>query len=118
MVSNNLKTLPSPNAVRGKLTHKLGMREVTCECRIPYTAALRQAYVDQSALQVQIAHGTTPGRMTLFSLPQTHLASISGPVDQEEYAYCDATFRALRYVGDTEPAGGQGADNRLFSVAF
>lgn len=117
-IDNDLQAFPDPNGPGGIKTWRCGPnRSHRCTVRLPYTG--ETWWESQTQQGLQFTHGSQPGKMLAVSMPNVHpVEPPSGPSDENGYGYATWTFEAQRYTSDTEPAGGQAADNRPMSIGL
>lgn len=116
-VDNDLQAFKDVNASGGIGTYRMGNRTITLSARVPYTGEAE--WEGQTEYGIQCVIGTTPGKRVGISIPRAHISEPpGGPSDESGYAYVDHTYRAMGHASDTEPAGGQAADNRALAIAL
>ena len=117
-IDNDLQPFLDPNGPGGIKTFRRGPNySIRATVRLPYAG--ETWWESQTELGIQATHGSQPGKMIAISLPRVHeVEPPGGPSDENGYAYATRVFEAVRYSSDTQPAGGQAADNRICAVAL
>ncbi len=117
-IDNGLNQLAAHSATYGVFTDVKTSQSISIALHAPYTAALRQAFRDQTEDGIEIEIGSQPGRRIAIALPSIALEAFNGPVSDGGVAYCDMTARTTTYTGDTGTLDEDSPGDKAIGIAW